>query len=233
MGNAIPKAYKGAILQLSNRRCFAIRFRTTDVLVVRELFLRADYDPLIKSFNLPRDEPLTCLDLGANIGLAAVLLADQFPKMKTLAVEPEEENYRVLVENAQRNGEFATVRAFVGAEEGMAYLDTTEGEWGYRMTRDRATGKSATILKIPDLLLQMRWSTVDLLKCDIEGSEQELFAACGAWIASVRHLLIELHPPNTIQSLVAALKPYGEWQITGSTESGLFALKQNKSTRPQ
>ena len=37
--------------------------------------------------------------------------------------------------------------------------------------------------------------TIDLLKCDIEGSEAELFADCQAWINRVRNLVVELHQP--------------------------------------
>ncbi|HEV8293439.1 MAG TPA: FkbM family methyltransferase, partial [Tepidisphaeraceae bacterium] len=36
---------------------------------------------------------------------------------------------------------------------------------------------------------------VDLLKCDIEGAEAELFADCGQWIRRMKNIMIELHAP--------------------------------------
>ena len=53
---------------------------------------------------------------------------------------------------------------------------------------------------------------VDLLKCDIEGTEKELFAGCAPWIGRVRHLAVETHPPYTPDDLYAALGAAG-WEF--------------------
>jgi len=50
---------------------------------------------------------------------------------------------------------------------------------------------------------------IDLLKCDIEGSEIELFADCRDWIHRVKALLVETHAPYTVQQLYAALRANG------------------------
>jgi hypothetical protein len=46
---------------------------------------------------------------------------------------------------------------------------------------------------MPVLMEKHRIGAIDLLKCDIEGGEQELFSDCGNWIGSVRAMVIELH----------------------------------------
>ena len=50
---------------------------------------------------------------------------------------------------------------------------------------------------------------IDLLKCDIEGAERELFEDCRSWIAQVNAIVIELHPPYTLTDLLVALKRGG------------------------
>jgi hypothetical protein len=50
---------------------------------------------------------------------------------------------------------------------------------------------------------------IDLLKCDIEGAEEELFDECAPWIGRVRYMAVEVHEPYTRQKLVTALKSAG------------------------
>ena len=47
---------------------------------------------------------------------------------------------------------------------------------------------------------------VDLLKCDIEGSERELFADPERWIGRVKHVLIELHLPYDETEFLARVR---------------------------
>jgi hypothetical protein len=37
------------------------------------------------------------------------------------------------------------------------------------------------------------YSTIDILKLDIEGAEKEVFSNCDKWLGNVRILMIELH----------------------------------------
>jgi hypothetical protein len=63
--------------------------------------------------------------------------------------------------------------------------------------------------------------TIDLLKCDIEGAEAEVFANCSQWIANVKNLVIELHEPYTIEKLSDDLKRAGSsLEIRGGHNKG-------------
>jgi hypothetical protein len=69
-----------------------------------------------------------------------------------------------------------------------------------------AGGQPVEALTIPQLLERASAAgAVDLLKCDIEGAEQELFADCSAWIGRVRNILIEVHRPYTTEMFLADL----------------------------
>lgn len=50
---------------------------------------------------------------------------------------------------------------------------------------------------------------MDLLKCDIEGAEAEVFANCADWIERIRWLMVELHPPYDKRKCLADLERNG------------------------
>jgi len=66
---------------------------------------------------------------------------------------------------------------------------------------------------------------LDLLKCDIEGAEREVFAACDAWIGRVRCMVVEVHDGLGIPELAHALARAGgrfESVETGDPTVGIF-----------
>jgi hypothetical protein len=74
---------------------------------------------------------------------------------------------------------------------------------------------------------------IDLLKCDIEGAEAEVFSDCRAWIKRVRNLVIELHLPYSRQQLLRDLqRGGGRFEVTaespGAEDSTLLFLRQAK-----
>ena len=73
------------------------------------------------------------------------------------------------------------------------YLDQAQGEWGGKMT-DEPLGESVPVITMNELVeSHLTHETIDLLKCDIEGAEKELFQNCADWIWRVRNIVIELH----------------------------------------
>src|SRR5204863_5459192 len=96
-------------------------------------------------------------------------------------------------------------------------LDRAGGEWAIAI-RDadaggNGSGDSATTTMartLDDILAAVQMhGPIDLLKCDIEGAEQDLFAHCAPWIARIQNLIIEVHPPYTKALLLADLRSAG------------------------
>jgi hypothetical protein len=57
-------------------------------------------------------------------------------------------------------------------------------------------------MRIPDILGYAGVNgEIDLLKCDVEGAEGEIFANCSDWIARVRNILVEIHSPCSAASI--------------------------------
>ena len=48
-----------------------------------------------------------------------------------------------------------------------------------------------------------------LLKCDVEGSEAEIFADCGEWLSRVDAAVVETHPPHNAAALLADVEKAG------------------------
>jgi len=70
-----------------------IRDKFADKYTFKQVFLEDQYN-----FKFPLT-PSTMLDGGANIGLASVYFAHRFPNTKIVAVEPNEENFKMILKN--------------------------------------------------------------------------------------------------------------------------------------
>jgi hypothetical protein len=71
--------------------------------------------------------------------------------------------------------------------------------------------QSVQVRTIPQILDECRVADreIDLLKCDIEGAERELFSECAEWIQRVRTIVIEIHAPYTVDAMGEDLRRAG------------------------
>jgi FkbM family methyltransferase len=212
-----------------------LRRTNSDIFVVRDVFESEDYG-LVRGLGLPADA--TILDLGANIGLASLYFANLFPQSRVLAVEPDGENCDLIRRNCApliAGGRMDVVRGFVAAADGAATIDRSDQSWGFKKSGPAANGQeSIPCLSVPTLLAgRGDFGTIDLLKCDIEGSEGELFADCAAWIGRVRNVIIEVHPPYSVDRLYEDLRR-ASWEFDvcdqqqRGTQFSLCVLRRKK-----
>ena len=168
-----------------------VRSHSTDISVLRELLLGRTYEAASAAL---ADQP-TIIDLGANTGLAARWLQARHPGAKVFCVEPEPENASLLEENLKRGrSAYVVYRACIGKTRRAVRLTSSSGSWGFAMVEvGEADGELVRVIKLDDVLDDVGPPTVDLLKCDIEGAERELFEDCAAWIRRVRLAVIECH----------------------------------------
>lgn len=199
---------------------FYVRLGTSDFWVLEELFLEREYDP----FFAHRTKPVkTILDLGANVGLSIRLWLGHYPAARIVAVEPDANNIAMAARNTEGHGGVSLVRACVAGRPRMVALDRSAREWQIALTD--AGGDAAELVEamtIPQLLERFGIAgPIDLLKCDIEGAEAEVFADCSSWIGGVHELVVELHAPYTEENFLADLRKGGvEPQIYGTVDKG-------------
>jgi FkbM family methyltransferase len=185
---------------------------SSDPTVFRQVFLQQQYrmpdaDSSVRSI----------LDLGANIGLAAIYYLNRFPESRVLAVEPDPGNYRLCVENLAPYADRA--RVLLGAVwphcGRLALSRWSDGrEWATTVAEPESEA-DATVQAwdVPTLMATAGFETVDLLKIDIEGSERVLFEApCDPWLARVRNLSVELHGKSCEEPFYRALAAL-DWEV--------------------
>ena len=186
-----------------------VRPFTSDVPVVVSLLGCGEYDCL-----RGLGEVRSIVDLGANIGASLRLWRRWFPDAAVIAAEPDPTNCAI----AQLNS-----LAFLGDRVRLLNVAASDRCGTLHLKRDcepwaiktQASAEADTIavpaVDIPSLLAHLPCDSIDLLKCDIEGAEAVLFRDCGHWIGRVRSLVVETHPPYSVETLLEDLVR-GGWE---------------------
>ncbi len=199
-----------------------LRQGTTDRWTLADVIIGREYESAVLLSNA---EARLILDLGSNVGCSLRVWEERFPCAEIIAVEPADDNCMILRANNQiagARGRVKLIQAFAAGTSGSGEIDRTEGAWGYRMKwAGRApSGNNIRALTIPEILMEagVAGKRIDLLKCDIEGSEAEIFANCRDWINLVSVIIVETHPPYSPESLERDLRANGASFSNASTE---------------
>jgi len=209
-GWPLPMRRRAVTVRVHDGSRVRVRLGTSDVGVLLELWDpngRGDYQRVLDGSVGP---VRTILDLGSNIGLSIRLFQRAFPGVKLVGVEPDAGNLRVCRENVRlggRESDVVLIEACVGGGRGEVSLDRSGGEWGFRMSE--ASGpERIPVITVRDCIDRLGDGAagVDLVKMDVEGAEQAIFAADTSWLNGVRYLVIEIHRPYTEERFLAELR---------------------------
>jgi FkbM family methyltransferase len=147
------------------------------------------------------------LDIGANIGVHTMLLAELVGASgRVLSFEPSEYGVRKLRRNLGLNPELAgrvtPVHCFLGATEGAAVPDGIFSRWpladskgvhqkhlGLAMPTNGAPGRT-----IDGILAELGARSVQLVKMDVDGFESEVLRGARALLSSRPIFVLELSP---------------------------------------
>lgn len=169
-----------------------VRLRTSDVSVFQGIFLEGAYDLSFLNLN-----PKTIIDGGANVGFSSIFFAHAYPQARVFAVEPEESNFRMLLENTKFYPNIVPIRAALWHREGKLRIENPKADkWSFTVTESTENEDSGAVdaLTLDRLLAMSETELIDILKLDIEGAETELFCAnYENWIEKTSVIIIELH----------------------------------------
>lgn len=208
------------------------RVGSSDGSVIEEVFVRKIYQPTIDLAGQVRQ----VVDLGANAGFSVRLWQNVYPDARVIAVEPDVGNCEMIRRNSDPRSSAPPIifQGCVAATSGHVFLNRSGVECAFFMSHEKNldTGEVPSYSMMDVLTKGESLPTIDLLKCDIEGAEKELFADCGSWINRVRTIILELHPPYSQQELMADLSKNGgdfslEWDSTNGGFPLLFLLNRN------
>lgn len=195
----------------SARNSVFLRVGTEDIIIFEEIFLNEEYGQAAEHLN----SNSVVVDLGGNIGLACKYFEERYRPKLMIAAEPDSSNlslFRINNANAIESGRLVTHQCFAAGSPGKAAINRKATQpAGYRMANDdevdsmQGTAEFIECLTMENLIEKHQLTKIDLLKCDIEGAEAEIFENCSGWINLVRRLVVETHHPYTPEDLLKHL----------------------------
>ena len=193
------------------RREYQIRLRprTGDIFILHEILTFKAYD-LSKILQM-RPRIRTVVDLGANIGLASLFFHDVLAPERLIAVEPVASNFALLQSNLSFAGSsIVCEHAAVNRTAGFAQIvDAQAATWGAQFAPAAAGPNAVLQTTVPDLMRANGLDRIDLLKIDVEGAEEQIFAEEADWLSKVGVVLAELHTDLAASRFQAAASRHG------------------------
>lgn len=171
-----------------------VAFRSADELALREVLVNEEYDFLterLRGIAKPR-----VIDLGAHIGTFAIWLATLCPAANVICVEPDPETLELTKRNWKHLGLAGGVthRAGSALDDEILSLSVTGPTMSHHVDQSgeiKVKGISlATLVKMS----AGDNGRVDLVKVDIEGSEEALICSAPAILGRIDAMVVELHP---------------------------------------
>lgn len=192
-----------------NDRPIFIEFRhnQSDLYILRENFVYNIYDFEYKKVV---SEVTTIVDLGANIGLSSLYFQGCFPDARIVCVDPVKENVELIHKNAKNNNfSWIIERVAVQAKPGKVKLYPNEWWSSSTVTENVANARQSKkgrfehtlqrpveeveAVPVDKILDRNKVDTVDILKMDIEGAEEQSLLNSEKWLHRVKILNVEIH----------------------------------------
>lgn len=144
-------------------------------------------------FLLPEDAVI--VDLGSNVGYTLLDFRLEYPKCRLVGVEMDQENFKILEENVKALDRCNAVNAAIWKTDGTIQYAGKDAQSFAAGEQHSGNAMVAQAITIDKLLNDFNISTVDYLKMDIEGAEEEIFLASDFqnWLSKVRYISIEVH----------------------------------------
>jgi len=214
---------------LKNR--VAVRLQSSsDVNVFDQIFISKDFAFIDQIKGLR-----TVVDLGANVGYFSAYVLSTFADAITVAVEPESGNAELCRQNLEAYGSRAQVceGAVWHSQANLVVSRGTFGdgrEWATQV-RIAESDEEPDVRgwDMPTLIGMCPFGIIDLLKIDIEGSEEQLFSASNdKWLDHVKNICIEIHEGMNCKLAVARALSSFEYDRAVSGEYTLFMNLRRK-----
>ena len=188
-----------------------LRKSSSDIEVFHQVFINKEYNFDAGFY------PRFIIDGGGNVGLGALYFANVYPDAKIVSVEPESDNYTMLVENTKAYDNIHAIQS--GIWNKSTYLkikDTGLGNWGFVVEEcDKEDAETFRALSIADIMTQYQAEEIDILKLDIEGAEKEVFTSnYDRWLPKTKILIVELHDRMKPGCSSAFLKAIANYNFT-------------------
>ena len=166
-----------------------LRNNPSDIQVFTQVFIQQEYNVRIDK------EIKTIIDCGANIGLASLFFLSKFPDARIIAIEPEENNFHILKQNLKYYKNVTCIKKGLwNKAANLEIIDNGWGEAGFVIEESPIPSeKTIQAISIEEIIDQFHLSEIDILKIDIEGSEEQVFLNASKWINKINIIFCEIH----------------------------------------
>jgi FkbM family methyltransferase len=194
----------------------------SDWVIYNEVTVNREYDPVIHAVldKGAANDPIHVVDLGANVGYFSFHFADLFIQRRGSADGLEltlvegspavfRELQRRIAEEPLLANRTSTIHGLVGKRAGGDYISQSYIHYGHGASQQRSFGaKWVPYVDLQKVLGDI--DHIDLLKCDIEGSEFELIENYPALFNKLSTAVFEFHDyGRDVNSYRAKLEAYG------------------------
>tara|TARA_B100001750_G_C15137553_1_gene412955 strand:- start:72 stop:632 length:561 start_codon:yes stop_codon:yes gene_type:complete len=175
------------------------------MLTVNEVFCRIDY-PADLNINV-------IVDIGSNIGITALYFLTRNDKSRCYLYEPDNRNIKKLLENLSNyKNRYYLFKKAVSHKKGILDFGIEEtGRYGGIGLNQKQIIKVDS-LKINDVLSDIfkREKTIDILKIDIEGLEEETIKSISPeYLNKIKRIYFESTPKIKLFTNIFNQKQYG------------------------
>lgn len=176
-----------------------IKFRATDANIIEEIFVNREYD-FLKDHIASIDNPVV-LDIGAHIGAFSIWTLIKNRSAKVISIEADPDTFSILSEN-KLSSSIVMPDVTWETHNLLAWSSnnklTNFSQSGPSMSHRVDTSGNILVktINLPHLLniSSIDNNKVDVLKIDIEGSEEDFLCENSDSLSKVKCLIIELHP---------------------------------------
>jgi|ERR1700683_1373089 len=180
-----------------------IRSKSFDAVTFVKVFRRKEYDisaygqysRVIAAYRyiLEKGKTPIVVDAGANAGAATIWFAKLFPQAQVFAIEPDVENAELCRINTRSIPNVTVIEAAIGSARGAVTLSNPRRQ-SWAVQTERSMQGDIEIVTIPDLVSRVQGpAQVFVVKVDIEGFEDDLFAENTKWLDEAEVVIIEPH----------------------------------------
>lgn len=216
-----------------------IREKSMDFMIMTEVFLHKCYDvDLERSYyfrnykkNYHVRTPEFIIDAGAHIGLTSIFYAQKYPQAKILSIEPDTENYYLLLKNTSSYPNITPLLGALWNKSTSLYINNRFqlGKDGYLKSAEYELTENKILHEpqvraytLNELIQDYKIDFIDVLKVDIEGAEKNVFKDdYEKWLSKTKVLLLESHDhkhPLSFKAVMAALSNYDFLYLPDNTE---------------
>ena len=211
---------------------YLLRPQTSDGLVFQQIIIDKEYLPLIDLVKLHKAQNTikTIIGGGSNIGLTSLFLKQYYPKAHIISIEPDPFNHTHQIKNINLNNLSDSIilvnKALWENSTDKLSISNNFGDgqfWSKSVVKNHSKQNVIPTVSLSDLIKQyFPTEHLDILKLDIEGSENVLFRSddfIRTIKEKVRFMSLEIHDELDCRSFITHLLEKNNFEILNVGET--------------